>query len=50
MLSVFFVASPVVAAVLSIWHSNFDKHTIGKAIDESMKSIGIGMVVLAAVV
>jgi hypothetical protein len=50
MLSVVLVASPVAAAILSIWRSNFDRSTISRAVDESMKSIGIGMIVLAAVV
>ena len=50
MLSVVFVASPVAAAISSIWRSSFDRSTISRAVDESMKSIGIGMIVLAAVV
>ena len=50
MLSVVFVASPVAAAILSIWRSSFDRSTVSRAVDESMKSIGIGMIVLAAVV
>jgi geranylgeranylglycerol-phosphate geranylgeranyltransferase len=49
MLSVVFEASPVAAAILSIWRSTFDRSTISRAVDESMKSIGIGMIVLAAV-
>ncbi len=49
MLSVVFVARPVSAPILSIWRSSFDRSTISRAVDESMKSIGIGMIVLAAV-
>lgn len=50
MLSAFFLARPVAAAISSIWQSGFDKATISRAIDESMKSIGLGMIMLAAVV
>lgn len=44
------VARPVAAAIASIWRDNFDKQTISGAIDNSMKSIGLGMIVLAAIV
>lgn len=50
MLSAFFLARPVAAAISSIWQSGFNKATISRAIDESMKSIGLGMIMLAAVV
>lgn len=44
------VARPVAAAIASIWRSDFDRQTISNAIDNSMKSIGLGMFVLAAIV
>ncbi len=43
------VAQPVAAGIASIWHTNFERQTVSSAIESSMKWIGLGMVMLAAV-
>ena len=44
------VAQPVAASILSIRRHSFDKHVVSAAIDASIKSLGLGMVLLAAAI